>query len=395
MRKPVKITLLTIAGLVVAVVIALGVLVLISLDLRSRDNLDEEIAAKMAKARIPGLAVAFLEDGEVRWTGYYGFADRDDGRPVTAGTLFQMASVSKTITGTAVMLLWERGLIDLDDDVDEYLPFSLDAPAFPDVAITFRQLLSHTAGLADAPIYEELYTIDSGGGDSPVSLEEFSNEYFGPGGRWYDPELNFTGTRPGETKSYSNTAYGLVGYLVERVTGRPFNDFCRDEIFVPLGMTSTGWLLLDIDVTRLATPYADGEPLPPYGFATYPDGTLRTTVTDYARFLFATFEEDSVPRVLTPETVRVMLEPQADEGRQRLTWYSNILESMMMDPRGEELIGHSGGDPGVLTLAVYNPARRTGLVFAMNWTGPMNLRMYNVIRLAQRLCEESGVIPTR
>jgi CubicO group peptidase (beta-lactamase class C family) len=393
MKKPVKITLLSIAGLVVAAVIALGILVLVSLDLRSRDNLDEEIAAKMARARIPGLAVAFLKDGVVDWTGYYGFANIEEKRPVTSETLFQMASVSKTITGTAVMLLYQRGLISLDDDVDTYLPFSLDAPAFPDVPITFRHLLSHTAGLADGPVYEELYTIESGGGDSPVSLEEFANEYFRQGGRWYDPELNFTGVRPGEAHSYSNAAHGLVGYLVERVTGRPFNDFCRDEIFAPLGMDSTGWLLSDIDTSRLATPYINLEPLPFYSFATYPDGTLRTTVTEYARFLFATFEEDADARVLTPETVKVMLEPQADEGRQRLTWYSNVIDQMMIDSRGEPLLGHSGGDPGVSTLAVYNRERRTGLVLAVNGTAGMSLRIVNLIRLYKRLCEEAGVIP--
>jgi CubicO group peptidase (beta-lactamase class C family) len=378
-----------------AAVVAIVAWVLVTVDLRSRDNLDDEIAAKMAKAHVPGLAVAFVKDGAVSWTGYYGYADVERQRRVTADTLVQMASVSKTITGTAVMLLFERGLIGLDDDVDRYLPFNLDAPAFPDVPITFRQLLSHTAGLADAPVYNDLYTIDSGGGDSPISLEEFANEYFRPGGRWYDAKLNFTGARPGEAKSYSNTAYGLLGYLVERVTGRPFNQFCRDEIFAPLGMANTGWLLSEIDTGRLATPYEGGEPLPFYGFPTYPDGALRTTVTDYARFLIATFDEEPEARVLAPGTIEVMLEPQADDGRQRLTWDARVLEELMIGSRGEALIGHSGGDPGVVTLAVYNQARRTGLVVAMNGSHRRSLRVVNQILLLRRLCEESGVVPPK
>jgi CubicO group peptidase (beta-lactamase class C family) len=393
MRKKLKIVLLSVAGLVAAAVIAVGVWVLVSIDFRNRDDLDEEIAAKMARARVPGLAVAFLKDGDVGWTGYYGFANVEENRAVTGDTLFQMASVSKTITGTAVMLLVERGVIGLDDDVDAYLPFELNAPADPEAPIAFRHLLSHTAGIADAPIYNELYTISSGGGDSPISLEEFANGYFRPGGRWYDADANFTGSRPGEVMSYSNTAYGLIGYLVERITGRPFDDFCRDEIFAPLGMNATGWLLSDIDTATLATPYEAGEPLPFYGFPTYPDGTLRTTVSEYARFLVAFFEKSAGARVLSPETVGIMLQPQADEGRQRLTWSSDVLDSLMIDSRGERLIGHSGGDPGVVTLAAYNPARRTGLVVAMNGSQRISLRVFNQILLLRRLSEEAGVIP--
>lgn len=393
MKKILKLALGCVVVLVVGAVAAIGTIALVTIDFRNRDDLDEEIAAKLARARVPGLAVAFLKDGDVSWTGYYGFANKEAERQVTADTLFQMASVSKTITGTAVMLLWERGLIGLDDDVDKHLPFALDAPAFPEEPITFRQLLSHTGGLADGPAYGESYTIESGGGDSPWSLENFANEYFRPGGSLYDPEENFTGTKPGETKSYSNTAYGLIGYLVERVTGVPFNDFCRDEIFAPLGMNATGWLLEDIDTSRLATPYEAGQPLPFYSFASYPDGALRATVTDYARFLLATFEEGAEVRVLEPGTVEVMLEPQADEGRQRLTWYSNVLDSLLIDQKGEPLIGHSGGDPGVVTLAVYNLERRTGLVVAMNGSQRISPRVFNQIKLMRRLCEEAEVVP--
>lgn len=94
MRKTLKIALFSTACLVVAAILVIGVLLLISVDMGRHESLDKDIEAKMAKAGVPGLAVAFLTDGEIGWTGYYGYADKEARRKVTARTLFQMASTS-------------------------------------------------------------------------------------------------------------------------------------------------------------------------------------------------------------------------------------------------------------------------------------------------------------
>lgn len=378
-----------------ALLVAVG-LTAANTDFSNPADLKEFARNKMAKAGIPALSVAYIRGGKIFSAWALGKADPERGIPADEETIFQIASVSKTVTATAAMQLAERGLIDLDADIDRYLPFAVDHPAHPDALISARMLLAHRSGIADNwGVYNPLYTIGAGGGDSPIGLEEFLRSYLVEGGARYDARKNFTAGAPGEEFSYSNVAFGLVGLLVESVDGRSFDRYCAEELFAPLDMPSTVWLHRDADAGRMALPCDDdGKPLPPYSFPTYPDGALKTTPTEFARFLAASMDEGRYGSfsMLRPETMREMLRPQFGNDEQALGWSYSTLSDLMLRGYGDRRIaGHGGGDPGVLTLALFNPEKRTGLVVFMNKAIELDFKLLNIHGLVKRLVDEADL----
>lgn len=251
-------------------------LIVVLVDFSNAEDIDDFIAAKMKALEAKGLAVAFIEDDRITWSRNYGYADLEPGTPVADDTIFQIASVSKLVTGVAIMQLREQGLIDLDASINEYLPFEIANPNFPTSKITARMLMQHKSSLIDnEEAYRSTFTIFRGSQDPDMSLEALVRNYYLEGGMLYDPEANFSKTPPGEARDYSNIAFGLLGFIAERVTGVAFNDYCAEKIFAPLQMTSTGWFTFEIDVGALAVPYDGENRLKPYGVASYPDGAHR------------------------------------------------------------------------------------------------------------------------
>ena len=300
----------------------------------------------------------------------YGYADIADEKPITEDTIFQMASVSKTVTGTAIMQLSDAGIIDIDEGINTYLPFDVHNPSHPDDIITARMLLTHTSSIIDNwDIYDSLYTIDAGGGDPTVSLADFNKGYLTAGGQYYDSTLNFSVDAPGTYYEYSNCGYALLGYIVECVTGQDFNVYCNENIFAPLGMESTAWFLSETDLDRLAKPYEGENPLPYYSFATYPDGCLRTTASDYSKFLsmFMNGGELNGVRILKESTVDEMLRAQVADlyENQGLTWDLKVPEEIFIKC-DSYVFGHSGGDPGVSTIVMFNPETKKAAILLIN-----------------------------
>ncbi len=146
----------------------------------------------------------------------------------------------------------ERGLFDLDDDVNSYLPADIRVinPWYPEAPITFRMLLTHTSSIN----YGIFYTRMTWGKDSPITLESFVRNYFTQGGSYYD-STNYTEYCPGSRYLYSNESIALAGYLVEALIDTGFAEYCNEKIFKPLKMTNTSWFLSGLDSTNLAIPY--------------------------------------------------------------------------------------------------------------------------------------------
>lgn len=374
-----------------------GIILAVNTDFSSPEDMATLIEKKADKGGITGISIAMIKEDEVVSTYQAGFADRENGKPVTDDTIFQIASVSKTVTATAVMQLYEQGLLDLDDDINQYLPFQIIHPLYSERPITFKMILSHTAGFNDHwEVYDSFYTIDSGGGDSDVSLEEFVQGYFVKDGQWYDANKNFTTDAPGIEYQYSNAGYALLGYLVERISGQSFPEYCKANIFIPLEMEHTTWLLKDTDISRLAIPYGEGDnALPHYSFATYPDGALKTTPEEYAHLLIAMMNGGQYKNksILQPQTIAEMLTPVAREGKQALAWDYAVLEELMLGKVNDGvIIGHTGGDPGVCTMVVFNPDNKTGLVIFMNKGLEIDLKILNINLLFRRLLAGAGLV---
>jgi len=351
-------------------------------------ELEHFVAAQLEEHHIPGLAVAITDEAGVLFSAGYGLADFGARIPMTPDTVMNIASISKTVTNLAVLKLRDQGLLSLDDEVSRYLPFSVRHPAFPEAEISARQLLTHTSGIQDGAAYDASYAC----GDPAVSLETWVRGYLEAGGPYYDADQNFLVTAPGEAYSYSNVGYGLLGYLVETVSGVPFADYIQANVFEPLGMLESGWYLSNLDPSRHATPYAWIEagntldnvlfaeaggrlldeaefvPFCLYSFFNIPDGLVRTSVHQLANFLIAHMQggEFEGRRILAKSTVEEILSPQladsmieGDRYIQGLTWRKQSFDF-------GEVWGHSGADPGVRTHMMFSTGKGRGVILFAN-----------------------------
>jgi CubicO group peptidase (beta-lactamase class C family) len=347
---------------------------------------DDFVLRIMRKSHVQGIALGVYRSGSLVWSGGYGWANRETELRASEDVLFQTASVSKTVTATAVMLLVEQGEISLDDPVGKYLDVNIRHPRYPETEITFRMLLAHASGIRDdLDLYLSFYTFGRGGIDSDISLEEFITGYLVEGGEWYDEKRNFHTFEPGKKEEYSNIGYALLGYLVEEISGVPFNKFCRHRIFMPLDMHETRWLLLEVDTNKLAMPYTyENRTLKSigfYGFPTYPDGSLKTSVREYSHLLDMYMNSGVYDgkRLLGDATVEEMLRPQFPGRRQHgLCWHLDMLRITE-----KKFYGHTGGDPGVSTFVAFEPLEKTAYIIFCNGR-PGLLKIIALVRRLQR-----------
>ena len=213
---------------------AIGVLCIIFLasanftPLQSAENsLNQFILAKMQEAKLPGMSACIIKNGKIQWAKGYGWADIEKQIPVTPDTVFGVASISKSVTATALMQLYEQGRFGLDDAINQYLPFPVKNPKHPLATITFRQLITHTSSIKHG---FEVAEASRKSGDTFQPLGVFMHEYFVPGGRYYSDE-QFHTFSPGKRWRYSTLAFGLAGYMVEVISGVPFPEYCAKKSF--------------------------------------------------------------------------------------------------------------------------------------------------------------------
>lgn len=134
----------------------------------------------------PSIAAAIIHDDEVAWSNAYGYYDIENQKQATTeDTLYLQASVSKTVTATALMQLYDQGLFDLDDDVNEYLPFELRNPNHPDIPITIKMILSHRSSLADDNLHWICLSYLPGDPDVEGYPNPWLEDYLVPGGSAY------------------------------------------------------------------------------------------------------------------------------------------------------------------------------------------------------------------
>ena len=296
-----------------------------------------------------------------------------------------IGSISKTITAVAIMQLWEKELISLDSDINNYLDFEVRNPHHPDDPITVFQLLTHTSSIQDGESYSHYYDC----GDPVMSLEDWIYSNLSKEGELYSGGSNYGKWAPKEKSAYSNLTFGLLGLIVEKVSDKPFNQYTREQIFKPLGMNNTGWHLNEIDPTNHIRPYGfiternrngylKRKKLFPtedsfevgtlvegclYSFPNYPDGLVRTSVKELSLFMSAIMNEGELNgnRILQSETVKKMLSSQlSKEGSQGLSFYTETVNDSL------KLWGHNGIDPGVRTTMYFNPENRTGVITFQN-----------------------------
>ncbi|MFZ0789540.1 MAG: serine hydrolase domain-containing protein, partial [Chromatiaceae bacterium] len=257
--------------------------------------LDQVLADQLALLGIPGAAIAVVHGEEILHLAGYGKADLGGGQPVSPeDTLFRVGSVAKLLTWTAVMQLVEQGRLDPHGDVDRYLDRFQIPATFPE-SVTLAHLLTHTAG------FEE-----RGFGPYARSARDLV-----PLGAFLAAQRPARIFPPGEVSAYSNYGAALAGYLVERVSETPFEDYVEAHVLAPLGMTSSRFRqpLPPSLAAHLATGYRLS--LAPGAFEwdlEGPAGALSSTAADMARFMIAHLQKDRLGgvRILREETAEAM-----------------------------------------------------------------------------------------
>lgn len=325
------------------------------------DSIDDFILHYMEHRHIPGLAASLVINNTVRWQNAYGWAHIEHHISTTNDTLFKIASVSKTITATALMQLYEQGCFDLSDPINEYLPYPVIHPGYPTTPITFHMLLTHSSGIHDN--WEYLFYFV---GDAPIPFQTFLQEYLLPGGLYYDAQKNFCTWEPGTHWCYSNIAVALIGYLVEVISDTGFTDYVNTSLFTPLQMNESAWYLRHLNLSHIAMPYKwNGEQYIPYGHIGYvdvPAGDLRTSASQLIHFLTMYINNGSYNHqtILQNTTVQMMLTPQLSfQPNIGLIWWKSIID-------GRTVWGHTGGDFGTRAMMHFDPATHIGVIILSN-----------------------------
>ncbi|WP_422082077.1 serine hydrolase domain-containing protein [Ulvibacterium sp.] len=352
--------------------------------------IDSTIERLLTEKHIPGFALCIVKDSTMVWSKSYGEADREEQILMDLDAIMNIGSISKTFTATAALQLWERGLLDFDEDINDYLDFRVRNPKYPESPITVFQILTHTSSIQDGKSYSTGYSC----GDPIISLRDWVFHNLTQGGKYYGDGKNFAEHAPGEEEKYSNLAFGLLGYIVEKIARMPFRDYTEEHIFKPLEMNNTGWFIGEIDRKKHIRPYLyvteenrdellKWKRLFPnesefkvgslvgaclYSFPNYPDGLVRTSVRELSFFLTAMMNGGSFKgrRILKGETVGKMFSLQIEGNNHRgLCWYK---KDFGHSDRPLTLWGHNGTDPGIQTNLFLHPTERIGVVTFQNKT---------------------------
>lgn len=335
-------------------------------------SIDSLVEKKMGNAGIVGIGAAIIIDKKVVWTHGYGYADKENKIPFTPSTIMNIASISKTFTGFCVMKAVEEGKVALDEDINNYLPFTVINPNFPDEKITLRHLATHTSALADRyPFYTDSTYFYNG--QKPEPLGDFLKNYFVKGGKHYSKD-NFLNAKPGTNRDYSNIGAGLAGYIVELRTGKKLSEYSKQNIFNPLKMAKSGWSLNDIDVKNHSKLYQKEHDIiksvPLYQGTTYPDGGVRTSVNELSKFFIALLNNGRYnnKRLLKKELAAEMIRFQFTASKKPDNVKLDKLNSGIFwaTKMGGTRIGHNGSDPGVRTFMLSDLDKKIAVIVFFN-----------------------------
>jgi CubicO group peptidase (beta-lactamase class C family) len=323
-----------------------------TLDAPAVEEIRSAVDGAMDRLHVPGVAVG-IQNGDEEILESFGVTSVDNPLPVTADTLFQIGSTTKTVTGLVVMRLVEQGEMALDEPVKSYLTDFVMSD--PDVTsgLTMRHLLSHTGG------FDGDYFCDFGRGDDALTKAVASLK-------------DLTQVSPlGEVWSYNNAGFYVAGRVIEVVTGKPYESAARELALDPLGLANSFFFPEEAMIHRFATGHNVVEDhvtiAKPWQLprVANPVGGIASSIRDnlrYARFLMGDGTAEDGTRIVSRETLELMHAPlsaaQLDD-MVGLTWFSRNMD-------GLRVIQHGGGTNGQLSAFMFIPERRFALAVLTN-----------------------------
>jgi CubicO group peptidase (beta-lactamase class C family) len=347
------------------------------------DSLTKELTELSNKNSIVGFSVAIVNQDSILYAKGFGYSNKDKKKLYTKNTVQPIASISKTLAGVALMKAQEMGKLNLDDDINDYLPFKIINPYFSNSKITIRNLATHSSSLKDSRSYSKTMIFSSNFCELPkkakkyfssnwcrkcdenkeIPLIDFLKNIYSPNGIWYKKN-NFSKENIGTEYNYCNNNASITAYIIEKATGIKYNDFVQEQILEPLKMNNSNWLFDSVQSKHKSTLYGNKVPLPEFKEIGYPDGSFVTNVVDFGNYLSTIISGYSGKNnILSSESYKEMMTQQIDK-----KFVSGIFWEIY-----SKSIGHSGENAGHSTYAYFDKENLIGYILFGNTTDTKNL----------------------
>ncbi|HKN64036.1 MAG TPA: serine hydrolase domain-containing protein, partial [Gaiellaceae bacterium] len=306
-------------------------------------KLEQLLAGAQREKRLPSIAGAVLRDGELAWESAIGLADVEAGLEATPDTQYRVGSITKTFTAAAIMQLRDAGKLDLEDTLDLHVEGAAHRP-------TIRRLLSHASGLQRETHDDSWLTLRFAPPDELLETLEKAEMVLPSGARFH----------------YSNLAFALLGIVVERVSGMPYMDYVREQLFEPVGLTRLSFEPEPPAATGyVGQPYADGvwNAVHVETGAWASAGQLWGTVGDLCRW--GAFLADPDEAVLAKKSAEEMRTVQVIAEHER--WLAGYGLGMILRRDGERILaGHTGSMPGFIAFLFASPGEKVAAALLTN-----------------------------
>jgi CubicO group peptidase (beta-lactamase class C family) len=352
-----------------------GAMLMTSCSSLREKRIDAAIQEVMEEYDCVGISAVVIQDGEVIYDKAFGYKDLDTKEPLSTSHMMRIASISKSFTATGLMKQVEKGIISLDDDISDLIGFKIRNPHHPEVPITLRMVLSHTASIRDPENYSTLDHLNPAiNGDCAASFYEY---------------------KPGEGYNYSNLGLNLAGTILEKVTNVRFDQYVRDSIILPLGLEG-GHNIDVLDSSRIASLYRrrNGEYVksPAYGSVAHrldnyimgysapifsPTGGVKISAQDLAQYMkmHMNYGELNGVRIMSEESAKTMQTPVwmiqnihewEDQYGLCLQEFVDYIDNPRYNTPGNYPVGHTGDAYGLRSIIIWSPADGWGIAAMTN-----------------------------
>ena len=353
---------------------------IVSLALMSANTLSREERTRQAVQGVfdefnaVGISVAVVKDGKIVYNESFGYKNLETKTPLANDDVMRIASISKSFTATGLMQLVDKGVISLDDDVSDLIGFKIRNPHHPDVPITLKMVLSHTASIRDKDDY---FTLDH---LNPVVYGDCAESYFT--------------YKPGEGYNYSNMGLNLAGTILEKVSGVRFDNYVRENVINKLGLYG-GHNVDMLDNSKFARLYnwrgekyeeakgaykstADKMDSYVFGYSApmfSPTGGVKISAHDLAVYMMMhmNYGEYNGVRIISEQSAKAMQTPiwkiknkGEDQYGLCLEEFVDYLDDDKYNVPGNYPVGHTGGAYGLRSIMIWSPADGWGIVAMTN-----------------------------
>lgn len=343
------------------------------IDISNDQKFDFNIKLLMLKVHMPSLSACIVKNDTIVWYKGYGYSSFYGLKKPTIDTIYSVYSSTKPVTATAILQLYEQGKFELDDDINNYLSFSVRNPNYPNIPITFRMLLAHQSSLGHNSIAQTLHMMQA------FKLSRYTigypypmiKEILQPRGLFYIA-LSWENFEPGSEVAYSNLNYILLEHLIEVLSNQTYQEYCIENIFEPLEMNNSSFTYENLNKENCAYSYENiGNFYYRLNFRDFPFGAggLKTTINDFSHFLIAHMNSGVYKNVeiLNKSTISEMHKLQYE-----YSYYQEIVRFGLgwthwdIDVYGLSLEGHEGRYLGGTSSMMMNKTNNAGFIIFTN-----------------------------